>query len=97
MEYCVVRPGGLTNDPPGRATIVASQGDVASKGGRISRADVAAVCVEALTNPGARNVTLEIVSAPPSGQSPGPQQQQAISAYEQKLRSLWQGLAPDAS
>ena len=28
--------------------------------GRISRADVAAVCVAALTNPKARNVTLEI-------------------------------------
>ena len=32
------------------------------KGGRISRADVAAVCVAALTNPKAKNVTLEIYS-----------------------------------
>lgn len=32
------------------------------KGGKISRADVAAVCVAALTNPKARNVTLEISS-----------------------------------
>ena len=39
----------------------AGQGDSGSAG-RIARSDVAHICVAALTNPAARNVTLELFS-----------------------------------
>lgn len=55
-------------------------------GSTINRADLAAVCAEALTNPGARNVTFEIVAregAPPGG-------------YEAQLKSMWASLQQDA-
>ena len=42
----MVRPGGLTEDEPrGLGAVELNQGD--DKSGRISRADVAAICVEA--------------------------------------------------
>mmetsp|Transcript_12757 Transcript_12757/g.31004 ORF Transcript_12757/g.31004 Transcript_12757/m.31004 type:complete len:375 (-) Transcript_12757:1150-2274(-) len=45
-DYVVVRPGGLTEDEPrGLGAVELNQGD--DKSGRISRADVAAICVEA--------------------------------------------------
>ena len=48
--YTVVRPGGLTEDPPrGVAALELNQGD--TKSGRISRADVASICIEATFYP----------------------------------------------
>ena len=45
-DYVVVRPGGLTEDEPrGVGAVELNQGD--DKSGRIARADVAAICVEA--------------------------------------------------
>ena len=46
LDYVVVRPGGLTEDEPrGVGAVELNQGD--DKSGRIARADVAAICVEA--------------------------------------------------
>jgi hypothetical protein len=48
--YCVIRPGGLTEEEPkGVKFLELNQGD--TKSGRISRADVAALCVEATIYP----------------------------------------------
>jgi uncharacterized protein YbjT (DUF2867 family) len=60
IPYTIVRPGGLTDDL-GMAGIEFSQGDQIS--GRISREDVAEVCVQALEQPAARNVTFEIAAS----------------------------------
>ena len=50
LTYTVIRPGGLTLDPPrGVGAIELNQGD--TKSGRISRADVAALCVESINFP----------------------------------------------
>lgn len=87
VPYTVVRPGGLSNDPPGQANLLVAQGDTMS--GKVSRADVAAVCVAALTDPAAKNVTLELVSKPAEGQAPAP--------LAQQLRGLFGGLKPDAA
>lgn len=59
-------------------------------GGRaISRADVAAVCVEALSNPAAHRVTLELAAAPPAeGAPPAP-------PLKDQLSGLWKGLVAD--
>ena len=48
--YTIVRPGGLTLESPlGAAALELNQGD--TKSGRISRADVASLCVEAISYP----------------------------------------------
>ena len=48
--YTVIRPGGLTEDPPrGVAALELNQGD--TKSGRISRADVASLCIESVFYP----------------------------------------------
>lgn len=85
VPYTIVRPGGLTGEPAGQARLEVAQGDRGS--GRVSRADVAAVCVAALTDPAARNVTFELVSKPAEGQAP---------PLAQQLRGLFAGLKPDA-
>ncbi|MCC5794338.1 MAG: SDR family oxidoreductase [Chromatiales bacterium] len=61
LDYTIVRPGGLIDEPGGQAGIRAGQGDSMPQT-MIPRADVAAVCVNALGNPEAVNKTLEIVS-----------------------------------
>eukprot|EP00887_Chlorella_sp_A99_P006939 scaffold2.g6939.t1 len=90
VPYTIVRPGGLTRDPPGAALLIAAQGD-AGAGGRVGRADVAAVCVAALDNPAAANVTLELTSKT-AAQLRGA----AVPPLAAQLRSLFKGLAPDA-
>lgn len=58
IGYTVVRPGGLTRDPPlGVSAVELNQGD--DKSGRIARSDVAAICIESLENPGAFDTTFE--------------------------------------
>lgn len=58
VGYTVVRPGGLTKDPPlGVAAVELNQGD--TKSGRIARSDVAAVCIESLASPAAFDTTFE--------------------------------------
>ena len=57
--YTIVRPGGLTEDPPrGVSACELNQGDDVS--GRVSREDVAAVCVECLKRDDAKNATFEL-------------------------------------
>lgn len=60
VPYTVVRPGGLTDDPPTGEVVVGEGGDTVS--GSIPRADVARLLVAALSSPDARNRTFEVVS-----------------------------------
>jgi len=62
VPYTIVRPGGLLDAPGGKADIRAFQGDDLKNNGRIPRADVAAVCLNALGNSRAAGKTFEIVS-----------------------------------
>jgi uncharacterized protein YbjT (DUF2867 family) len=58
LDWTVIRPGGLTNDPPtGRVAAAASTGR-----GSIPRADVAAVLVDALLNRRALRQQFELIS-----------------------------------
>ncbi len=61
LRYTIVRPGGLTNQPPFQRGIRVAPADALSSGS-ISRADVAEVCVQALWTETAFGKTLEIVS-----------------------------------
>lgn len=62
LTYTIVRPGGLTNTPT-TDPLVMSRADTLSSG-RIPRALVAQVCVEALLCPEAQNKIVEIVTDP---------------------------------
>jgi uncharacterized protein YbjT (DUF2867 family) len=66
MSYTVVRPGGLTDNAGGRKGVRFDQGDRIT--GRVTRADVATACIQALTQPGARNATFEMVNTDEDGQ-----------------------------
>ena len=60
LTYTVLRPGGLTNDPPSGAVVVGEGGDSVS--GRVPRADVARLMAAAPFTREAENRTFEVVS-----------------------------------
>lgn len=66
VPYTIVRPGGLRDDAGGALAVQFSQGDTTS--GRIPRADVATICIEALGRKAALGRTFEAFSA----ESPAP-------------------------
>jgi uncharacterized protein YbjT (DUF2867 family) len=59
LDYTVVRPGRLTNEPPTDDVVVGEGGDSVS--GSIPRADVARIMAVAPFTPAVRNRTLEVV------------------------------------
>lgn len=65
VPYTIVRPGGLVNIPGGQQALVFAQGDTTS--GRISREDVALICIAALNQPAAINKTFETFSSEEPG------------------------------
>ena len=65
VPYTIVRPGGLVNTPGGEQAVVFAQGD--TKTGRISREDVALICIAALNQPAAINKTFETYSSEQPG------------------------------
>jgi uncharacterized protein YbjT (DUF2867 family) len=62
LTYTIVRPGGLKNED-NTDTIVMSKADTLFEGS-IPRTKVAQICVEALSQPEARNKIVEIVAKP---------------------------------
>lgn len=96
MEYCIVRPGGLTggettqrkgHTEPGQEHIMAAgpEGDV-GKTSSIHRTDVAIVICEAVRSPDAKNKTVEIVSRPRSQDDP---------SFDERVRGLFQDIPAD--
>jgi len=65
VEYTIVRPGGLINEPGGQQGLIFAQGDTTT--GRITREDVALICIEALQNKSALNKTFETYSTEEPG------------------------------
>jgi uncharacterized protein YbjT (DUF2867 family) len=66
LDYTIVRPGGLVNEPAGQKGLRLEQGDNWRPLLRstLSRDDLALVLIESLRQPGARNVTFELVNDP---------------------------------
>jgi len=58
LDYTIIRPGGLTNDPGSGLVEIGTM----LPAGRIARADVAAVVVACLTSPHLHGQTIEVVS-----------------------------------
>jgi uncharacterized protein YbjT (DUF2867 family) len=69
LPYTIVRPGGLVNDPPLNSVEV-GRGDTLQ--GRITRADVAQVLVQALLQPEAMNQVVEIINREGAGSATRP-------------------------
>ncbi len=67
LAYTIIRPGGLTDSPGGIKRLLIGQGDKIT--GMVTRADVARLCIAALDEPAARNVTLEVVETEGEPQS----------------------------
>lgn len=65
VPYTIVRPGGLINTPGGNESLVFVQGDTTA--GRISREDVALICIAALGNKAAVGKTFETYSSEQAG------------------------------
>mmetsp|Transcript_1013 Transcript_1013/g.2693 ORF Transcript_1013/g.2693 Transcript_1013/m.2693 type:complete len:323 (+) Transcript_1013:2-970(+) len=66
VPYTIIHPGGLIDEPGGKRHIVAGINDDLIKRPvrNIPRDDVAAVCVQALLSPGARNRAFDIITDP---------------------------------
>lgn len=64
LPYTIVRPGGLTNESGGQQGLKVMQGDPKEVVGRISRADVGAVLVNALGRREAYGKTFEVIGDP---------------------------------
>jgi uncharacterized protein YbjT (DUF2867 family) len=60
INYTIVRPGELTNEPGGRRGVRIMQGDPIDGEGTVSRSDVAAVLVNAIGRPELYGKTFEI-------------------------------------
>jgi len=65
VPYTIVRPGGLINTPGGNDALVFAQGDTTA--GRISREDVALICIAALGADTAVGKTFETYSSEEPG------------------------------
>ena len=67
LSYTILHPGGLLDAPGNEREIVFGVNDalLKEKQRSIPRADVARVCVSALSEPGAINRTFDIVSKKP--------------------------------
>ena len=61
VPYTIVRPGNLRDDPGAQQGLKTLQGDPRMQG-RISRADVATVCIAALGRKSAQGKTFELVN-----------------------------------
>jgi len=90
VPYTIVRPDYITAKPAAPTRLDVQQGDqVPQKFYKTSVADLAVVCVAALTDPDARNVTFELASEPvPAGAAAVP--------LEEQVRGIFAGLQPDS-
>jgi len=61
IQYTIVRPGDLTNEPGGHRGVRIMQGDPANGVGSVSRADVAAILVSAIGRQDLYGKTFEVV------------------------------------
>jgi len=70
LNATIIRPGGLSDEPGGKSSIAVFPVGGETKLRRITRADVATVCVSALNNTDAYNKTLVVLSSPETKQLP---------------------------
>jgi len=81
VPYTIVRPTWLTSDPAGRYAVTLTQDPRAD--GMIARADLASVCLAAITQPAARSTTFAVFAQP--------------GAPPREWAAVFAGLRPDAA
>jgi uncharacterized protein YbjT (DUF2867 family) len=59
LDYTIIRPGGYTEDAIADEVVFGEGGKIT---GRVKRAQIARVCVDALENPAMKNRTFEVVA-----------------------------------
>jgi uncharacterized protein YbjT (DUF2867 family) len=64
LNYTIVRPGGLKNEDNAHPIVMSPADTFTIAAGNIPRGKVAQVCVEALSEPEARNKIVEVVANP---------------------------------
>jgi uncharacterized protein YbjT (DUF2867 family) len=67
IPYTIVRPCALTEEPGGKV-LIADRGDTIK--GKCSRDDIAELCIRAIENPQALNVTFEVKESETQGKEP---------------------------
>jgi uncharacterized protein YbjT (DUF2867 family) len=77
LNYTIVGPAGMTDEPAGKEIKLIARKDYVA-GQQITRADTAAVCIEALSNPGADNKAFTVIN----GEGP------ASEAWKQTFATL---------
>jgi len=85
IPYFIIRSGWLT-DGPGAEPLSVSQGDTAE--GRLSRSDLADVCIRALLLPQARGKTIDVIAAPAGSTTESLESAIATAAPDIALGSL---------
>jgi uncharacterized protein YbjT (DUF2867 family) len=60
IDYTIIRPGGYAGEALSGKTVFGEGGRFS---GRVTREQIAQVCVDALTNPSMKNRTFEVVDA----------------------------------
>lgn len=70
LNATIIRPGGLSDEAGGKVNIGVFPVNTETKLRRISREDVATVCVSALNNTDAYNKTLVVLNSPETSQLP---------------------------
>lgn len=97
VPYTIVRPDYIVAKPPAPTLLVVEQGDNNNDWQSTSIADLAAVCVAALNDPAARNVTLELFSKRQQQQQQGQGAAAAVPPLKEQIPGVFKGLVPDAS
>lgn len=93
IKYTVVRPSALKDGPRGEKTLLIQQGDKST--GSVARADVAAVCAAALTDPAAEKVTLEVTSAEGADGEQGKEAKKGVATSADQLKGIFSKLKKD--
>ncbi|MSQ85293.1 MAG: NAD-dependent epimerase/dehydratase family protein [Alphaproteobacteria bacterium] len=62
LNYTIIGPAGMTDEPAGQNIKIIARKDYVA-GQKITRADTAAVCIEALTNEGAANKVFTVINS----------------------------------
>lgn len=66
LNYTIVGPAGMTDEPAGKEIKLIPRAEYVA-GQKITRADTATVCIEALTNPGAINKAFTVINGDGAG------------------------------
>ena len=83
LDYTIIHPGGLTDNPPGEEDFVLDVNDnlLNEKKRSISRADVANLCVAALSIGKGKKIALDCITRPRNDNEPVKTAEEALETF----------------